>query len=119
MGYTPPGELPAIDLGYGTEDRRYRFDVSGQPCPMSKWVTPDGREVWLTTRQLQCLYVSLEMGTDEAAYLLGLTPKTVKSHMTKLFRKLGVSTRWEAACDLGWVTVPQALLDAPLGDRET
>lgn len=113
--YVKPSELPSIDLGHGTEATIYNWDTEASKCPVSKWVNQDGKTVWLTTRQLQCLYLALEVGADEAGYLLGLSPQTVKNHLSKLFKKLAVMTKWEAASALGWVKYPQALLDAPLG----
>ena len=111
--YVPPADTPAIDLGYGTESTVYGYDRSGSRCPSSKWVTPEGRVVWITTRQLQCLALALAHGADEAAYRLGLRPSTVKNTLTKVYKRLGVMNKWEAASTLGWVRFPAGLLDTP------
>jgi len=51
-----------------------------------------------TARELQCLdYVTRKGATYETAALaLGIAPSTVKEHLTRLYRKLGVRDRAEA-----------------------
>lgn len=97
----------------------YGWGDRSEWVPVSRWFNQEGQEVWLSSRQLQCLIAALELGTEEAAYVLGITPKTLKSHLTKLFRKLVVYNKWEAASALGWVQYPRELMDAPLGAYAT
>lgn len=51
-----------------------------------------------TPRELQCLdYVTRKDATiQSAARELGVKPSTVKEHLSRLYRKLGVSDRAEA-----------------------
>lgn len=58
-----------------------------------------------TARELECLdYVTRKGATTEsAARALGIEPSTVKEHLTRLYRKLGVTDRAEAVRVLsGW-----------------
>lgn len=69
-----------------------------------------------TVRQQQCLALALEHGYHEAAWRLGLAVGTVRWHLHRLYQRLEVTDKWEAACMLGWVRIPAALL-APLPDE--
>jgi len=51
----------------------------------------------LTRRERQGLdAVAPGLSNDEIAAELYLSPNTVKGHLKRLFRKIGVSSRWEA-----------------------
>ena len=53
---------------------------------------------FLTNRELQILqYVAQGLYNKEIAYNLGITEKTVKNHITHLFKKIGVEDRIQAA----------------------
>jgi DNA-binding NarL/FixJ family response regulator len=60
-----------------------------------------------TARELDVLRaVARGLGNKQIAAELGLSPRTVQTHLTNLFAKLGVSTRTEAvlrAVKEGWV----------------
>lgn len=76
--------------------------------------TRDGTAVGLTERQVQALALTLAVGAREAAYLLGITETRVRQLTTRVYQKLGATSRWEAAYLLGWITLPptaQAVLD--------
>ncbi len=107
--------LTAPDLGHGTGEMYIGGPAMGS-C--SYWVRADGRRVALSPRQLQALSLSLQHGADEAAFRMGITTKTIRNLLTRLYRKLGVFGRFEAAVTLGWVHIPPELLDAPLEARE-
>lgn len=64
-----------------------------------------------TPRQLACLALHLMEGRHEAAFRLGLSPRTVTWHLERLYQRLGVYNKWEAACLLGWVRIPVGLVD--------
>jgi DNA-binding CsgD family transcriptional regulator len=108
--YVAAHELRPVDLGYGTEHFLFNWDdAESKPYPMARWVTGDGDEAWLSTRALQCLALALSVGADEGAYRLGISTSTFKKHLTKTFQKLGVTTKWEAASELGWIRLPPSL----------
>jgi DNA-binding NarL/FixJ family response regulator len=59
-----------------------------------------------TDRQLQVLAHAMLLGEAAAAHTLGITQQTVKNHLAKLYRTIGVRTRDTAAVSLGWLHVP-------------
>jgi DNA-binding CsgD family transcriptional regulator len=114
--YTSAHELRPVDLGYGIEHFLFNWDqASSRPYPMARWITGQGDEAWLSTRALQCLALALSVGADEGSYRLGISASTFKKHLTKTFQKLGVTTKWEAAFELGWISLPPSL-EASLED---
>jgi DNA-binding CsgD family transcriptional regulator len=108
--YVAAHELRPVDLGLGIEHFLFNWDeAETKPYPMARWVNGDGEEAWLSTRALQCLALALSVGADEGAYRLGISTSTFKKHLTKTFQKLGVTTKWEAASELGWIRLPPSL----------
>jgi DNA-binding CsgD family transcriptional regulator len=58
----------------------------------------------LTERQLDCLYeLALGHTTEQVAETLGITPQTVKNHLTNAYLALEVDSRVEAFVVLGWL----------------
>jgi DNA-binding NarL/FixJ family response regulator len=74
-------------------------------CPPNEFRSPVLNPT-LTAREMQVL-ASLMLGKTnrEIGRELFVAESTVKLHMTSIFRKLGVSTRTEAAV-VGWETFP-------------
>lgn len=66
----------------------------------------------LTPRELQVLRLLADGWTiRQTASRTGISPRTVESHVTKLYRKLGVHTRMQAigrAASLGYISVGMA-----------
>ena len=60
-----------------------------------------------TVRELEVLTHVLRSCNKQAALELGLSPQTVKNHLSKLYRKLEVHSNTEAAVQLGWFMVPK------------
>lgn len=104
----------AVDLGYGTT-LVFGF---GDYYPASIWYV-DGKPVALSHRQLLALAQALQHGNAEAGYRMGIAEQTVTNLLTRLYSRLGVFNRYEAAIALGWLTIPAALLDASPEDLGT
>ncbi len=65
-------------------------DISEQaPCLDEDWLSPREREV------TRC--IALEMGTAEVARALSISEATVKTHLSRIYRKVGVRSRRELA----------------------
>jgi DNA-binding NarL/FixJ family response regulator len=66
-----------------------------------------GHETTPTGRELDVLRgVARGLGNKQIAAELGLSPRTVQTHLTNLFAKLGVSSRTEAVLrgvKEGWI----------------
>jgi DNA-binding CsgD family transcriptional regulator len=108
--YVSAQELRPVDLGRGIEHFLFNWDdAKAKPYPMTRWVTGDGDEAWLSTRALQCLALALSVGAEEGAFRLGISTSTFKKHLTRTFEKLCVTTKWEAATELGWISLPLSL----------
>jgi DNA-binding CsgD family transcriptional regulator len=97
----------AIDLGEGT----ILVQVGAMYMRAAVWHDLNGKMVWVTKRQLQSLALALEHGSLETAHLLGLADTTVKEHLKRLYKRLCVTNKWEAATLLGWTRVPPALFE--------
>ena len=69
-----------------------------------------GARASITARELEVLeYLSLGLTVKQVAVRLGLSPRTVESHVGKLYRKLRVRNRVQAisrASSLGLIEVP-------------
>jgi DNA-binding NarL/FixJ family response regulator len=66
----------------------------------------------LTKRQLRILVlVGLGFTNEEIAQALGITHRTVQTHLTAVFARLGVKSRTQALVTLGWVTIPAQYLE--------
>ena len=66
-----------------------------------------GAQSNLTEREIEILeYVALGLTVKQVASRLGLSPRTVETHLAKLYRKLGVRNRVQAlsrAASLGLI----------------
>ncbi|MDQ3692869.1 MAG: response regulator transcription factor [Chloroflexota bacterium] len=71
----------------------------------------------LTCRELEILRnISTGMTNAEVGPALGISPQTVKNHMTAILRKLGVGDRTEAvvhALRRGWLSIQEAGIEPP------
>lgn len=66
----------------------------------------------LTKRQLRIMVlVGLGFTNEEIAQTLGITHRTVQTHLTTIFGRLGVKSRVQALSTLGWVTIPEQYLE--------
>lgn len=75
--------------------------IEGQPISSPFLVTPEQKKpsplATLTPREREILRLLSEaMSNKEIAQAMGLSPETVKSHLQRIYAKLGVSTRAEA-----------------------
>jgi DNA-binding NarL/FixJ family response regulator len=75
--------------------------MEGQSIISPFLVTPEHKEpspmATLTAREREILKLLSEaMSNKEIAQVMGLSPETVKSHLQRIYAKLGVSTRAEA-----------------------
>jgi DNA-binding NarL/FixJ family response regulator len=87
---------------------RHAVDQTAYHAPSPPIVDEDeaARLVGLTQRETQAMRaLARGLSNKEIADELFLTVPTVKSHLTSLYRKLGVSNRTEAA---GWALGPRA-----------
>lgn len=67
----------------------------------------------LTKTELRVLATAAEGATNkEVGERLGISARTVQTHLTNMFHKLGVNSRLQALHKLGWVVVP----DEPAAD---
>ena len=81
------------------EIRRMHGALTGQH-------TPDEVEIALTPRESEVLaHVAHGLTNKEIARLLGISPETVKEHVQRLLRKIGVRDRTQAAV---WLARRQA-----------
>lgn len=94
MGYVPKSATPETLLA------ALRLVLSGEvyvPPFMVHAPAPGRVPQPLTERQVDVLRLLAEgVANKEIAYRLGLSEKTVKSHLTAIFRTLGVSNRAQA-----------------------
>jgi len=94
MGYVPKSATPETLLA------ALRLVLSGEvyvPPFMVHAPAPARAPQPLTERQVDVLRLLAEgVANKEIAYRLGLSEKTVKSHLTAIFRTLGVSNRAQA-----------------------
>lgn len=66
----------------------------------------------LTKRQLRIMVlVGLGFTNEEIAETLGITHRTVQTHLSTVFKVLGVTSRVQALVTLGWVTIPKQYLE--------
>lgn len=66
----------------------------------------------LTKRQLRILVlVGLGFTNEEIGAAIGITSRTVQTHLTNIYSRLGVKSRVEALVTLGWVTIPKQYLE--------
>lgn len=65
-----------------------------------------------TRRNLEVLAASILVGSKDAAYRLGVTPRSVQHSITDLLIRLDVGNRWEAALALGWLRIPEEYMRA-------
>jgi DNA-binding NarL/FixJ family response regulator len=95
MGYVPKSANPETLLA------ALRLVLSGEvyvPPFMARAAAPATAAGPLTERQVDVLrLLAEEVPNKEIAYRLGLSEKTVKAHLTAIFRTLGVSNRADAA----------------------
>ena len=65
----------------------------------------------LTAREIEVLnLVARGLTNDQIAMKLSLSPRTIESHLTHIFNKLGVNSRTEAALlalRKGWISVDE------------
>jgi DNA-binding NarL/FixJ family response regulator len=60
-----------------------------------------------TPRELEAFAAVCRYGCfKDAGAALGISPHTVRDHMSRLYVKLNVETRVEAAMALGWLVLP-------------
>lgn len=72
------------------------FDTSALAHAQDASTSSGGRGSSLTPREREIVSLIAEgLRNDEIARRLGITPKTVKNHLTALFEKVGVSSRLE------------------------
>lgn len=65
---------------------------------MSVWTRDDAEHHGLTSRELEVLQTIVDGKTNqEAGLTLGISDKTIEKHLESIYRKLGVSSRVEAA----------------------
>jgi DNA-binding NarL/FixJ family response regulator len=65
---------------------------------MSIWTRDDAEQHGLTNRELEVLQTIVDGKTNqEAGLTLGISDKTIEKHLESIYRKLGVSSRVEAA----------------------
>ena len=65
---------------------------------MSVWTRDDSEHHGLTNRELEVLQTIVDGKTNqEAGLTLGISDKTIEKHLESIYRKLGVSSRVEAA----------------------
>jgi DNA-binding NarL/FixJ family response regulator len=100
--------LSAGAAGYILKDADHREflriikqTIQGQPIMSPFLVTPDSKKpsplATLTAREREILTcLSRAMSNKEIAEKIGLSPLTVKSHLQRIYEKLGVRTRAEA-----------------------
>lgn len=73
-------------------------------------VRPAGGTARLTGREREVVVAVVDgLSNDEIATRLGISPKTVESHLRRLFERLGVASRTELATRAlrdGWLDVP-------------
>lgn len=65
----------------------------------------------ISRRRLQCLAFSLRYGNREGARRLGISTQTMKNNLVALYRQVGVTSREQAADELGWLFIPDELWD--------
>lgn len=66
----------------------------------------------LTKCQLRILVlVGLGFTNEEIGAAIGITSRTVQTHLTNIYSRLGVKSRVEALVTLGWVTIPAQYLE--------
>lgn len=113
LKHSPPQELldaiRAVRRGESIIDRLVAGDLIKT---LAESKAPESTER-LTAREAEILrYLSVGLNTRDIAGTLTIAPKTVRSHVSNLFRKLGVSNRTEAvikAIRLGLVVVDQGV----------
>lgn len=87
-------ELRCVDLERRLAQAEQRAARGGRVRPE----VADGADLDLTTRELEVLQLIAQgLSTDEIGEELYLSRNSVKTHTRKLYRKLGVSNRTEAA----------------------
>lgn len=61
----------------------------------------------LTRRQVEIMMlVARGLGNDEIAEVLRLSRRTVQTHLSEIYSRLGVNSRTGALWELGWIVVP-------------
>jgi DNA-binding NarL/FixJ family response regulator len=75
------------------------------------WGEPDELFIPLSPREMEILrLIARGLSNKEIAYKLGISPQTVKNHVTSILRKLGVSDRTQAAVYAlrrGWIQLQE------------
>lgn len=71
----------------------------------------------LTDRQREVLALACCHPSREVARLLGISEQTVKNHMQIVYRKLGVTSRTQAAMAMGWLIIPPNVKHVPKRHR--
>lgn len=68
---------------------------------------------WRLTKRHMRIMVMVAMGfsNEEIGQAMGITYRTVQSHLTTIFSRLGVTSRTQAVATLGWVTIPKQYLE--------
>jgi DNA-binding NarL/FixJ family response regulator len=73
------------------------FHAPPTPAGPAASEAPTSMVIGLTTRELEVLALAAEgLANKQIAQRLWVTPKTIKFHLSNVFRKLGVSNRTEA-----------------------
>ena len=61
----------------------------------------------MTPRQEEVIrLVATGISNKEIAKVLMISERTVRTHLSKLYKGMGVNNRCEALCKLGWVVLP-------------
>jgi len=68
---------------------------------------------WRLTKRHTRIMVMVAMGfsNEEIGQAMGITYRTVQSHLTTIFSRLGVTSRTQAVATLEWVTIPKQYLE--------
>jgi DNA-binding NarL/FixJ family response regulator len=86
---------PALSPSIALRVLRHFRAVPAQPAP-----TPGPGEVKLTEREIDVLrLIAKGYRAPEVGPILGITPSTVSSYVRDIYRKLGISSRAEAAME--------------------
>lgn len=52
------------------------------------------------------MLVARGLGNDEIAEVLRLSRRTIQTHLSEIYSRLGVNSRTGALWELGWIVVP-------------
>jgi DNA-binding CsgD family transcriptional regulator len=121
MGLPGPGADPAAASAM-TRDRLRgtAIPLARSPLPVTKAADPPPADATLTllsSREREIAYfVSSGLTNQQIARRLSISPKTVETHMARVFGKLGVSSRTQVAHLVGRVSRRSAAPGSPAPD---